>query len=100
MEKIEELFSKPWSERTNVMYYLRCCSCKELIVKRVQQGRERNYQLLSVPTEQTNSIASPPSEDKVSLVAHEVTNGLDDADGSAYGKESNHEGTDDGVTFV
>ena len=84
-----------------MVYYLRCCSCKELIVRRVRHGRERNYQLLPVPMEQANSTALALNEDEVSLVAHEVTEDLDDADGgSADGKECNHEDTNDSVAFV
>lgn len=34
MEAVEELFSKPWLERTNVLYYLRCACFVELLSRR------------------------------------------------------------------
>ncbi len=34
MEKVEEVFSKPWSERTNVLYYLRCACFLEFFSKK------------------------------------------------------------------
>ncbi len=46
MEGMEELFSKPWSVRTNVRFYLRCGCFLELVGR-----RSRNYHLLDVPEE-------------------------------------------------
>ena len=47
MEQIEELFSKPWSVRVNVRFYLRCGCFLELASR---EGR--SYRLLDVPGDQ------------------------------------------------
>ncbi len=43
MEKIEEVFSKPWSERTKVLYYLRCACFFELVSKKNYQVLDQNW---------------------------------------------------------
>lgn len=57
---MEELFSKPWLERTNVLYYLSCgCSKKR---------KEKSYQPLPVPVDQDN----PPTLADSSSLSDEI----------------------------
>lgn len=59
---MEELFSKPWLERTDVLYYL-CCGCFKC--------KGKKYQLLAVPVDQDYPPAHTDSSslsDEVSLV--------------------------------
>jgi hypothetical protein len=44
LEKIEEIFSKPWKERTNVAYYLRCACIPELLLRK-KGKKEKTMQL-------------------------------------------------------
>ena len=41
LEKIEELFSQPWSRRVNVLYYLRCACFLELVSAAKRGGSKR-----------------------------------------------------------
>ncbi len=62
LEGMEELFSKPWSVRANVWFYLRCGCFLELV------GRgKRNYHLLDVPEEHLLQAVREPDDgdDKV-----------------------------------
>lgn len=43
LEKIEELFSKPWLERTNVVYYLRCACFLELLPRKKEEKTSKTY---------------------------------------------------------
>ena len=62
LEEIDELFSRPWLERTNVLYYLRCGCFKELKIRTPRQAN--TYQLLPVPKDQsTDGNGAAPSED-------------------------------------
>jgi hypothetical protein len=46
LEKIEEIFSKPWLERANVFYYLRCACFLEFLQNR-KKKEGKSYQVLN-----------------------------------------------------
>ena len=54
---MEELFSKPWSVRTNIWFYLRCGCFLELVGR-----RGRSYHL---PEEQLLQAVEGPDDDKI-----------------------------------
>lgn len=65
LEKVEDLFSKPWRERLNVVYYLRCSCFLDPI--RGRGGRGRRYQTLQVAMVESSSNGTY-SEDREHLV--------------------------------
>ena len=71
LEKMEEVFSKPWLERTNVLHYL-CCGC---LRGRTREGSS-TYQVLQVAVNQETEdmelqAIADSSEDTIPLVNQE-----------------------------
>ena len=69
---MEEVFSKPWLERTNVLHYL-CCGC---LRGRTREGSSSTYQVLQVAVNQETEdvelqAIADSSEDNVPLIDHE-----------------------------
>ncbi len=76
LEEVDQLFSKPWLKRTNVVYYLRCGCFWDLIVKRrsrVEQSEET--QRLEISMDQislSSSSSSSSDEDSTNLTPDKV----------------------------
>ena len=72
---MEEVFSKPWLERTNVFHYL-CCGC---LRGRTREGSSSTYQVLQIAVNQETEDAelqaiADSSEDIVPLMDHREEN--------------------------
>ena len=84
MEKIEELFMRPWSERVNILYYLRCGCFLELFSRKkrgASDEEEEELQALDVSVEQLSVSSSNSSLDDHED-NHESYDVVDDPDNS------------------
>ena len=70
LEKIEELFSKPWLERVNIFYYFRCGCFLECVPKCCRRKAEATP--METGEEEAESLSSSSSEDKVDLLEVEI----------------------------
>jgi hypothetical protein len=67
LEKMDEMFSKPWLERTNVWYYLRCGGVFELLKRRRKREEREKKQLADSPDQlSSNSSTTISSSGRLS----------------------------------
>ena len=64
LEKIEELFSKPWLERVNIFYYLRCSCFLECVPNCCRKAEATPMETNEEEVESLSSSSGAGSEDK------------------------------------